>query len=70
MSKELKTLEEHNKEAREKYSKRQESQPNGIACPECGGELVDDDSGMSLMSNPPQKNVICLCGGYRGYRVA
>ena len=42
-------------------------QPNGIACPKCGSELMDSDSGV-LTSMPPQRNVHCPKCGYKGYR--
>jgi len=43
----------------------------GIACPECGLELLDLDASI-LCSNPPKRNVVCSnqdCG-WRGYRLA
>lgn len=43
--------------------------PNGLACPECGKELMDSD-GMILTSNPPQRNIQCSDCDYRGYRIA
>jgi len=42
--------------------------PNGIACPECGNELVDDDPNTMLMSNPAQYYVTCLKCAYHGTR--
>ncbi len=66
----LKTLEEHNAEARKRHCETEQPHPNRIACPECGGELIDSEPGVTLNSNPPKKNVICLGCGYRGYRVA
>jgi hypothetical protein len=44
--------------------------PNGLACPQCGVELMDTDPGVTLMSNPPQKAVHCEACGHQGYRVA
>jgi hypothetical protein len=44
--------------------------PNGIACPDCGGELWDSSPGLILTSSPPQKNVHCPACHYRGFRVA
>ena len=43
--------------------------PNGIACPECGGELLDSHPMMQLANSPPQKNVHCPKCKYAGYRV-
>ncbi len=67
----MKTLDEHNKQAREWHIdlNSQRDMPNGIACPKCGGELVDVDRGRVLASNPPQYDVKCPACGYRGYRV-
>ena len=42
---------------------------NGIACPECGDELMDVDD-QCLMSNPPQRRTQCSNCPYHGYRVA
>ena len=44
-------------------------QPNGIACPKCGAELMDTD-GMILTSYPAQRNVKCSKCEYVGYRIA
>lgn len=40
---------------------------NGIACPNCGEELVDVDDTI-LCSTPPQKNTACQSCNYIGYR--
>jgi len=40
---------------------------NGIACPNCGDELYDSEPNATLMSDPPQKSVECLCN-YKGLR--
>jgi ribosomal protein S27E len=38
-------------------------QPNGIACPKCGAEMLDTTPGLRLLSSPPQMNVHCpACG--------
>lgn len=44
--------------------------PNGIACPSCGKECVDDDRSIMLMSKPPQYTMRCLTEGcgWRGSR--
>jgi DNA-directed RNA polymerase subunit RPC12/RpoP len=44
--------------------------PNGIACPECGKEMLDSNPMVTLTSNPPQKNIHCPECSYRGYRIA
>jgi hypothetical protein len=70
MTNKLKTLEEHNKLFQEYYNPKMLK--NGIACPECGEELVDSNPLETLMSFPPQKSIHCIkdgCG-YKGYRLA
>lgn len=42
--------------------------PNGIACPECGAELVDTEPDVTLLSAPPQKKVRCSQCAYSGLR--
>lgn len=46
------------------------NQPNGIACPDCGKELVDPHPSHVLACNPPKTDVTCPSCGYRGYRYA
>ena len=46
-----------------------EPRPNGIACPECGKELVDSSPNLILTSNPPQTSTACPECGYTGRRV-
>jgi len=65
----LKSLDEHNRDARHRYRLATAPHGNGIACPECGEELMDSD-GMILTVIPPKKNVHCPACGYRGYRIA
>jgi len=48
--------------------------PNGIACPECGEELIDSTPHIThQFSNtkvyPPEKDVSCPGCGYAGRRV-
>ena len=58
----LKTVEEHNREARERYRAANEPKPTGIACSECGAEMLDH-GGAQMLSIPPQKMVSCpKCG--------
>lgn len=68
----LKALDQHNKERREHFRYLNSNKPrlNGLACPNCGKELVDSNPNMLLTSNPPQKNVKCQACEYVGYRVA
>lgn len=67
----LKTLKEFNEERSRLYDGEHINRPrkNGIACPECGKELLDSDPRSTLASYPPKKIVHCECG-YKGYRVA
>lgn len=41
---------------------------NGLACPECRGELMDSNPFLVLTSWPAQKNVHCSKCKYTGYR--
>ena len=71
----MKSLEQHNEDRRRaldniKLPRARGPQPNGIACPECGHELVDPYPEATLMSNPPQKSVSCPQCPFTGYRLA
>lgn len=68
----MKTLNEHNSERRSSHMSMNsnEPRPNGIACPECGKELLDSNPYSTLASWPPQKDVKCSECDYTGYRVA
>ena len=65
----MKTLDEYNAEQRAKFTQQEGPVLNGIACPECGAELMDTHPNITLLSNPPQKNVKCSKCDYSGYRV-
>jgi predicted RNA-binding Zn-ribbon protein involved in translation (DUF1610 family) len=41
---------------------------NGIACPECGKELVDTDPDRALLTYPIQYRIHCPSCGYSGTR--
>ena len=66
----LVSLDEHNSNAWSTqvnmYSN--EPRPNGIACPECGNELMDTNPMMTLTSHPAKKDVHCPKCEYKGYR--
>ena len=62
MTKKLISLEEHNKIA----TQINESGGNGIACPNCGGELFDN--GATLHSWPHQYLTFCRECNYKGSR--
>lgn len=59
----LRLLAEHNAERQVKIygweCAMHTPQPNGIACPKCGAELVDPRPNETLTSFPPQKNTAC-----------
>lgn len=66
----MKTLEEHNREKRERYREREKyPRLNGLECPVCKHELMDSRKEI-LASMPPQKDVHCSHCEYKGYRVA
>jgi hypothetical protein len=69
MNKKLITLSEHNSINRLTYNLDSSPQPNGIACPDCGEELLDSNPMETLASNPPQKNTKCSSCDYTGYRI-
>lgn len=66
----LKSLADFNAERRAAYERTMEPHLNGIACPDCGAELVDVEPSVQLMSLPPQMTVHCPGCGWRGTRVA
>jgi predicted RNA-binding Zn-ribbon protein involved in translation (DUF1610 family) len=70
MKKNLKSLDEHNTTATAWNASLYANtpQPNGIACPNCGEELMDSQPMMTLTSNPPKKNIHCPSCDYVGYR--
>lgn len=67
----MKTLEQHNADARKRhmeYEKKMRPHPNGIACPKCGQELWDSDPMVCYASNPPMAEVHCRNCGFVGFR--
>lgn len=70
--KKLKSLSEHNSSASTWHMSMYSNQPrpNGIECPECGGELMDSYPNVTLTSNPPKKSIHCPKCNYHGYRIA
>jgi DNA-directed RNA polymerase subunit RPC12/RpoP len=67
----LKSLDEHNSNAWSTQVNMYSDDPrrNGIACPECGNELMDTNPMMTLTSHPAKKNVHCPKCEYKGYRI-
>ena len=66
----LKNLSEHNREKslQWQWQSAVNSQPNGIACPECGQELLDTNPDQVLLTAPPQFRVHCSSCDYTGTR--
>ena len=66
----LKSLSDHNheKQAQWQWQSIVNSRPNGIACPECGEELLDTNPDTMLLSAPPQFRVHCSSCAYTGTR--
>ena len=58
---ELKSIEEHNK-SRFTFLDRIGT---GVACPNCGKELIESQPGVILTSYPPQKLVHCESCDYK-----
>ena len=66
----LKSLEKSNKDNQWYFQQMNDNspEPNGIACPKCGGELLDSTPNIVLTSYPPQYNIHCPKCDYTGYR--
>jgi len=64
----LKTLYQFNKERAEHYQNKK-LDGNGIICPKCGNEMMDNGNNI-LMSNPPQRQIICMTCNHQNYRIA
>lgn len=62
--KKLKTLEEHNL----LFFESSESKLNGIACPNCGEELIDINPNVILTSYPPKTLIGCNSCEFNGDR--
>lgn len=61
----LKTIEEHNDEIFKTYENFSKPSPSGIACPNCGAELLIDRT-LTYTSYPPQQSVNCPECDYQG----
>lgn len=46
------------------------AQPNGIACPRCGAELLDSTPNTILTTNPPKMAIHCDDCGYKDFRIS
>ena len=67
---ELKSLAEHNTHMQnlQMWDSIVQSRPNGIACPECGKELLDTNPNFALLTSPVQYRVHCSDCDYTGTR--
>ncbi len=66
----LRDLDEADKEARKRYTLSWgKPWPNGIACPECGAELMDTSPGEVMTSLPPCTVTYCPECKYVGSRI-
>ena len=72
MTKNLKTLEEHNSERWSSHISMTDNSArlNGIACPNCNEEMYDTFPHITLTSYPAQKTIHCENCKYSGYRIA
>jgi DNA-directed RNA polymerase subunit RPC12/RpoP len=70
--KKLKDLSKHNSEASALQFGLNNNNPikNGIACPNCGNELLDSSPMFTFTSNPSKKSIHCDKCEYFGYRIA
>lgn len=66
----MESLIEFNDRKRRQYKPPSEPRLNGIACPECGAELMDSSPARLLPSIPPKKDIHCPECDYVGFRVA
>lgn len=68
----LKSLEDHNREKMNfGYDLFIDNPvPNGIACPECGEEMMDSNPMCMLACIPPKKNIDCPSCGHKDFRIA
>jgi DNA-directed RNA polymerase subunit RPC12/RpoP len=67
----LKELSDHESQKRAEHEAKKTSRlnvPNGIACPNCGHEMVDVNQSFVLTSCPPKYEIRCQRCDYRDYR--
>lgn len=62
------SLDENNRRAFAIHTQDNSPRKNGIACPDCGEELMDTNPLLILCSEPPKKDVKCSVCEYTGYR--
>ena len=61
----LESLDDHNDKI---VSKSAVQKANGIACPNCGKELFDTNSNMTLLTHPAKFTINCHNCAYIGFR--
>lgn len=61
----MKTIEQHNKEAVEKYRCSPAPEKTGVQCPHCGSEMLYENRNVQLLTYPPQARVYCNGCNYR-----
>jgi uncharacterized protein with PIN domain len=66
----LVTLRDNDEKRLKHHERVRQPKPNGVACPECGEELVDTEPLEPLNSWPPKKRCHCQACGWQGRRVA
>lgn len=64
----MKTLNDHNKDARDYHLARQRQNPAGVLCPSCGKELNYDGNELTFYY-PPQRQVHCDNCNFDGLKV-
>lgn len=66
----LVSLKDHNRSRQESWAQHHGyPRRNGIACPNCGEEMMDTDA-YHLLTCPPQRHVNCPACDYKGLRLA
>ena len=63
------SIEENDRRVMAQIKKFEDGTPNGVACPECGAELMDTHPNNVLMSYPPKLRVKCSECAFEGYRM-
>jgi len=67
----MKTLDEHNNEAYQRYGASTYAVKAGVACPKCQTEMeLNGDPNMVLACWPPKRTVICPNCGHLDYKVS
>jgi len=62
----LKSLEEYEQEKWKEIYSQSKNNGTGIACPQCGDELIESMPVTLLCSDPPRKSVKCEVCNFNG----